>query len=288
MNDEYDLDINNYTYQDILNLFSISGQIDADSLRSAKRIAVMTHPDKSGLPTKVYAFYSQALKILHGIYGISCKTSSKSREEEQAVGSDRIWRAIGGSDQFCKKFNALFDEYKERIGNQDDGSGHGSWLASECLEGTKVKSIAELHAGILKRKKELGAIVLKPEVECLGQGKRFSVLGGCGSNQADLFTVLNYGDVREAYEGSLTPDFGPDDRGYNSLEALSRSRDQDDLESSASFLGEEALKYKKRIESQNNMCKLYDLVRADEESRWLTAPTPPVSCWPGLSDAGTA
>ena len=51
MNSNYDLDINNYSFDDVLNLFSIDSALSPDSMKQARRIALMTHPDKSSLPT---------------------------------------------------------------------------------------------------------------------------------------------------------------------------------------------------------------------------------------------
>ena len=68
-----DLDINNYNLNDILGLFKLSINIQEDDMKRAKKMVLMTHPDKSGLPPDVFLFYSKAYKILFYIYQLENK-----------------------------------------------------------------------------------------------------------------------------------------------------------------------------------------------------------------------
>ena len=44
-----DLNIDNYNYEDILKLFSLTQNFGENGLKNAKKIVLATHPDKSGL-----------------------------------------------------------------------------------------------------------------------------------------------------------------------------------------------------------------------------------------------
>ena len=47
MNDEFDLDIENYELEDILNLFKLQYNFVEADLKKAYRIALKLHPDRS-------------------------------------------------------------------------------------------------------------------------------------------------------------------------------------------------------------------------------------------------
>ena len=63
-----DLNIDNYDYEDILNLFSLDQDFGENGLKNAKKIVLATHPDKSGLNKEYFLFFSKAYKILNFVY----------------------------------------------------------------------------------------------------------------------------------------------------------------------------------------------------------------------------
>ena len=66
--DDYELNIENYNLDDILSLFHIDYNFTKEDLAAAKKLALHTHPDKSGLDQKYFIFFQKAYKILHKIY----------------------------------------------------------------------------------------------------------------------------------------------------------------------------------------------------------------------------
>ena len=44
-----DLDINNYTLDELLNLFKLDYTFSEEDLKKAKKLALKTHPDRSNL-----------------------------------------------------------------------------------------------------------------------------------------------------------------------------------------------------------------------------------------------
>ena len=57
-----DLDINNYDLDDILDLFQLrKKEIDYEAMKQAKKIVVMTHPDKTNLDPKFFYFSKKRL-----------------------------------------------------------------------------------------------------------------------------------------------------------------------------------------------------------------------------------
>ena len=71
--DDFDLDIDNYGLEDILNLFHLDYKFDKASMKKAKGMALKTHPDKSGLSKDFFLFFMKAYKMLEAIYEYRCK-----------------------------------------------------------------------------------------------------------------------------------------------------------------------------------------------------------------------
>ena len=57
-----DLNFDNYSLEDILNLFNLSPNFGEFELKNAKKMVLMTHPDKSKLDPEVFLFFSKAYK----------------------------------------------------------------------------------------------------------------------------------------------------------------------------------------------------------------------------------
>ena len=63
-----DLNIHNYDLNDLLNLFKMPFHFKEEDLKSAKKIVLKTHPDKSKLDKEYFLFFSQAYKYLLKIH----------------------------------------------------------------------------------------------------------------------------------------------------------------------------------------------------------------------------
>ena len=57
-----DLNIDNYSLEDLLSLFKIDSIDSVENLSHAKSIALKMHPDKSGLDKEYFLFFS---KLIH-------------------------------------------------------------------------------------------------------------------------------------------------------------------------------------------------------------------------------
>ena len=68
-----DLNIENYNLDDILDLFKLDINYGYEELKKAKKIVLLTHPDKSGLSSDVFLFFSKAYKTLYYIYNLKEK-----------------------------------------------------------------------------------------------------------------------------------------------------------------------------------------------------------------------
>ena len=54
---EHNLNIHMYSLEDLLGLFGLTYNISQADLKRAKKVVLMTHPDKSKLDSKYFLFY---------------------------------------------------------------------------------------------------------------------------------------------------------------------------------------------------------------------------------------
>ena len=80
--DDFDLDIDNYGLEDILNLFHLDYKFEKASMKKAKVMALKTHPDKSGLGKDFFLFFMKAYKMLEAIYEYRCKKDQCAKKQE--------------------------------------------------------------------------------------------------------------------------------------------------------------------------------------------------------------
>ena len=71
---DVDLNLENYTLNDLLKLFNISFNFQEKELKDAKKIVLRMHPDKSKLDKKYFLFFSSAYKLLYNIYNFRNKS----------------------------------------------------------------------------------------------------------------------------------------------------------------------------------------------------------------------
>ena len=131
--DNYDLNIENYNLDDILSLFHIDYDFTQEDLAAAKKRALHTHPDKSGLGKEYFIFFQQAYKILHRIYYFRFRQNKKAHTrdtieiaDDQRVILERLKNKKTG------EFNKWFNEMFEKVKIQDETDfGYDAWLRSD-------------------------------------------------------------------------------------------------------------------------------------------------------------
>ena len=68
-----DLNLENYNLTDLLNLFKLDIYFKEDDLKTAKTMALKTHPDKSRLDQKFFVFFMRAYQRIEQIYNFRKK-----------------------------------------------------------------------------------------------------------------------------------------------------------------------------------------------------------------------
>jgi hypothetical protein len=223
MDQEMDLDINNYDLNDILRLFKMPTNFEEKHLKMAKQVVLKTHPDKSRLPANFFLFYSKAYKVLFEVYQFRNKSSNKSQPDTyvETISGDKE-REVALSEFFkrnkelkeTKNFNKWFNEQfeKNKVESEQE-EGYGDWLVSnEDVEPERNISLSQMGEEIAKKKSQIRALVPKREIQDIYaspsvQGSLIgsSVPGECADFNSDLFGNLQYQDLRQAHTMSVIP-----------------------------------------------------------------------------------
>lgn len=173
-----DLDINNYSMEDILKLFKISN-FDEMEMKRAKKMVLMIHPDKSHLPSEYFYFYTKAYKILHSMYEFKNKIKPEQSTEYVNYETEKI--NLDEVENFTQWFNEEFEKRREET------EGYEQWLKSEDGIISENVKFTEMNQFFEER-----AVTIKTEVkEYAGNAnERF---------ETDLFSPLQYSDLKEAH-----------------------------------------------------------------------------------------
>lgn len=141
---DVNLNLKDYSYTELLNLFKLPPDYTLEELKQAKRIVVAVHPDKSGLDGKYFIFFNKAYQMIVEMNDIKHrKVTAREIEEENPT----IAKFSKDRD-FNQKFNTLFEKYYIR---HDDG--YGEWLKS---------TDNEAETTFETRKKQSRAVVCSP------------------------------------------------------------------------------------------------------------------------------
>ena len=131
--DTLDLNIMNYTLQDIYKLFNIqNSNITKDIIKNARKKVLKFHPDKSNIDKKYYDFFNKAYDKLLFIYEFKNKNENKKqdtndyRNESNKVIIDKLMETKGMTPA---KFNNLFE--KNYIISEQENIGYGDWLKTD-------------------------------------------------------------------------------------------------------------------------------------------------------------
>ena len=112
--EDLDLDLNNYELEDLLNLFKLPYNFSDEQLKTAKKIVLQTHPDKSKLPKEYFLFFSSAYKMLYGVHNFRTKNNCpKNTTYIVEKDEEKEWLLKDISEN--KNFSKIFHEIGSQI-----------------------------------------------------------------------------------------------------------------------------------------------------------------------------
>lgn len=169
---EHNLNILMYSLEELLGLFDLNYNITLNDLKRAKKIVLMTHPDKSKLDSKYFLFYKQALDIIVRFYDNQNRQTQKATPQNtvyhtndivhnnDAQTNKKISSIINdmSKDEFNSKFNDLFDKnMTKKIDNSKNEwfQNHDSYYSSDVEVnssnmGQIFNNIKDKQSGLIK------------------------------------------------------------------------------------------------------------------------------------------
>ena len=234
MDSSFNLNLDEYNLEDIMDLFGLDHGFTETDLRNAKKVIMKVHPDKSRLDEKFFIFFSKAYNILcyifrfrekHGNDGcVQYDKNSYSDEAEEAKFAKFI-----KSKNFNKKFNELFEANK--VTTEFEEGGYGDWYKNQDEGEEKhetITSISQMGDAFHKERLRTKALVEYKgvqELNSIGLGTDLA-MSRPENYSSDLFSKLPYEDLRKAHEETVVPVLQSDvQRSYSSFEQLQFQRD---------------------------------------------------------------
>tara|TARA_B100001287_G_scaffold169223_1_gene142340 strand:+ start:212 stop:1090 length:879 start_codon:yes stop_codon:yes gene_type:complete len=274
--DNFDLNIDNYDLEDLLNLFHLNYEFDENDLKRAKTLALKTHPDKSGLPKEVFLFFMKAYKMIESIYEFKMKRAKCARNtsyENEKMESDKkalLLKKLDGmkAKDFNKWFNDMFEKVK--VNDDDVDSGYGKWFKSnEDVNEETVTNKRDMEAAFNRKKAASRELVLHKGVnEMVGGGGYDLTRSKPDEYSSDIFSKLQYDDLRKAHTETVVPVTHEDylrKKKYSSVDSLRKDREANNPGMLSLQQSKELLRGRKSKEQMGNTQRAFKILKREEE-----------------------
>lgn len=259
MSINHNLQIQNYNFQELLDLFELNVDMKLEDLKRAKRKVLYLHPDKSKLPPQYFLFYKKAFEIIVGFFEEKTKQEREIPNTETPIkykpvindtNDDEIqkvaktiqqYQSQNGDTKFNQKFNELFDQNMSR----PIDTTRNEWFQSDKPTYAYDQPVTQQNMG-----QALNTIKTQAAKQQLAKYKGVDNiysnvygLGTCFHDDsedngdsyiaADLFSKLKFDDLRRVHKDQTVflvseQDYDPNSRA-KSLDHLSRERNTQDL-----------------------------------------------------------
>jgi hypothetical protein len=268
--EELDLNIENYDLNDLLTLFKLNFDFTSEDLKMAKKSVMQSHPDKSGLDKKYFLFFSSAYKIIYSIHEFRRKGSNKQSTKytvEKDESKEMLLKKMQKQPNFNKVFNELFEKYKIKDDNNENG--YGDWLKSEDDIDTRTTTIQQMNATFEQKKKEIKELIPYQEITDADTYSGYSDLTQDKPTyySSSLFSSLPYEDLKKAHVESVIPvsheDYLARPKFKNVLEMQSHP-DYNDVSPLSLSQANDYLKQQQSLQSKNDVYRAYKLAKQDE------------------------
>lgn len=270
---ELDLNIDNYSLEDIVKLFKISYELTEKEMVNAKKITLSTHPDKSGLDRNIFIFFKKAYDILYKIYNLREKKTSYIDDKEYELDLDEedkkeILKKI--MNKKGKDFNVWFNTMFENIVKKEE-HGYGDWIKSnKDIEVINVKNKAEMDKMFLKKKKECKELINFKGVKDMEFSNGTLINELDKKYQSNVFSKLGYDDLKRAHVESVIPVTMEDyekKKKYNNVEEYKLERSRTNINALSKEESRNIMKKRERDNNINSTHRIFDMLKEDERMR---------------------
>jgi len=210
-----DLNINNYSRNDLFNLFGIkSNNLTKEIMKECKKIANKTHPDKSKLHEKYFIFFSTAYNKLVDIYTFNNKMLQKTNERSEDFMEpeyNNILSNVLETKKEPKDFNNWFNEQfeKHRIDDPNE-KGYDTWLKSDedIIFTPQNINKDQMNNEINKYKNQVKTVAKYDGIQSVNSSSftGYSLIERDNFTSSSLFdNSLTFTDLKQAYAESVIP-----------------------------------------------------------------------------------
>lgn len=278
-----DLNIENYGYQDILDLFHLEGNFDDNDIKKAKKIVYQTHPDKSHLPKEYFLFFAKALKYLVHIYQFKRRQNENITDYELVDESNNIDDSIHvdkvtKNENFHKWFNTMFDKYNI----QEKEDGYDDWLKTEDDDtSTKMENANQMHHHFDQYKSDaMKQLVIRKDIQDVYNnlscgGSTICKIKTDDYSSTDIFSQnLAYRDVKNAHTETFIPvskETFDKKQKYRNVTELNMERGRQNLTPPSELQMQEYMNQKQKQEDELSSRQAYNLLKQQEKQDKMNA-----------------
>jgi len=270
-----DLELDHYSLDDLYHLFNINNNVlNEETLKSAKKIVLKMHPDKSHLDSKYFLFFSKAYKRLYSIFEFQNKSIKKTYKDEDFFDESNKNilnnmfeknKEFKDPTNFNSWFNSAFE--KHRLDDPTE-QGYGEWLKSDegLMNINENVTKGNMNDIFEQKKKQIQAVSVYTGITDTFS----STFGGSLLNGGDNFTSDNYTDLRQAYTETLIPVTQADYEKmhkFNNISEYKAHRDKVDITPLTKQEGERQLLNQKNQMDQESAALAFKYAQEAEKAK---------------------
>ena len=232
---DHNLNIHMYSLEELLGLFDLTYNISHDDLKRAKKVVLMTHPDKSKLDSKYFLFYKKAFDVIVRFYDNQNKQNQKISSNNTAYtphtnneDDNRTVKKVSSvinemsKREFQDKFNDLFeknmatkvDESRNEWFKNDDPSYTTNEPVNSSNMGKIFNSIKEQQSGLVKYRGVENIISNQSSTSNFYEDNDDDVYV-----TSDPFSKLKFDDLRKVHKDETV--FSVSERDYQNVKKYS-------------------------------------------------------------------
>ena len=272
----HNLDIRQYGLDEIYALFGVKREtLSIEDLKKAKQRVLMTHPDKSGMPSDYFIFYKKALEVLATDYAEMHRveqsntrmTELQHNNYEYSHGGgeeEERMRAVAGKtasgDKFQRDFNRIFEEQMQQKIDEsrndwfkDDRAAYDTSKVSknnitQSIEEVKrqQRAVTKYTGGVRELTHHIGTR-LYDEQGTEGDGEEQYISG-------DPFAKLKFEDLRRVHKDETVFQVSESDynnhKTYKNVEEYGRARSSQQFEQISKQQAENILQQREQERAQ--------------------------------------
>jgi len=224
-----------YSLEELLGLFDLTYNISHDDLKRAKKVVLMTHPDKSKLDSKYFLFYKKAFDVIVRFHDNQNKQNQKISSNNTAYtphtnneDDNRTVKKVSSvinemsKREFQDKFNDLFeknmatkvDESRNEWFKNDDPSYTTNEPVNSSNMGKIFNSIKDQQTGLVKYRGVENIISNKSSTSNFYEDNDDDVYV-----TSDPFSKLKFDDLRKVHKDETV--FSVSERDYQNVKKYS-------------------------------------------------------------------